>query len=91
MLLKGECMVHTTTMLFSIHGEPNNWQLTVSAPGNTYLNRMTNDATPYALLDEMLMAAFDSCCRQFPERTPPPKPAPPSFQKRKPLKLRAGR
>lgn len=86
MLIKGECLRHTTTMAFSIHGEPRQWELSVSAPGNTILNCTTNAVTPYAELDELLAIAFDECCRRFPERMPPlpkPKPSPLRLLKRR--------
>ena len=77
MLLRGEALIGSVTMGFTVHGESGQWNLSVRAPGHIVLDRSTEDEYPYALLHGMLMAALDSCRRTFPERFPPlPEPAP---------------
>lgn len=70
MLLKGEALIHSITIGFSASGEAGAWKINVSAPGNITSESETAESTPYGLLDEMLTAAFDACCRRFPERAP---------------------
>jgi hypothetical protein len=70
MLLKGEALIHSITIGFTVNGEAGAWNINVSAPGNITSESETAENTPYGLLDEMLSAAFDTVCRRFPERAP---------------------
>jgi len=70
MLLKGEALINTFTIGFAVHGERGEWKASISAPGQIVLERETREASPYRLLEELLAAAFDACCKRFPERAP---------------------
>jgi hypothetical protein len=68
MLIRGEALIDTITLAFTISGKRREWSVTITAPGG-----MTQDETVaaiwYPLLNEMLAAAFESANRRrFPER-----------------------
>lgn len=93
MLLKGEMLRGTITITWSAHeSERGHWIVSCKAPGHIQLDREIDAVNPYALLDRMLDAAFESCCRLFPERAPPrPKPPALVLSKRKAPSRRASR
>ena len=88
MLIKGEALIHSFTLPFSIHGQPGNWKVTVSGP-QLRLESETREDTAYSLLDEMLTAGFKKCCQLFPQQAPPLPPMP--LPKRKAFNRRVGR
>jgi hypothetical protein len=64
MLLKGEALIGTFTFTFAAHGKRGEWHVTVTAPGGMTSECETQEATPYALLNEMLADACDSASHQ---------------------------
>jgi hypothetical protein len=87
MLIKGEALIHSFTLPFSIHGERGGiWKITVSGPGQLHTEGETHEPSPYDLLDRMLSEGFRKCCRTFPNQAPPLPPLP--LPKRKPFKRR---
>jgi hypothetical protein len=60
MLLSGTAMIESYTISFSIHGKAEEWSLQVKSQGGAASECTTAEATPYALLDEMLASAFDA-------------------------------
>ena len=75
MLIKGEALIHSFTLPFSIHGQPGNWKVTVSGP-QLHTEGETHEPSPYDLLDRMLSEGFRKCCRTFPNQAPPEPPLP---------------
>lgn len=71
MLLKGEALVGTITLGFSVHGERGSWKVSISAPGGTASEDETTEASWFPLFSEMLSMAYEDVCRRrFPERAP---------------------
>jgi hypothetical protein len=70
MLLKGEALIATVTIGFTVHGKSGEWTITTKAPGNITSECETQESTPYPLLDEMISAAFEAVCLKFPGRSP---------------------
>jgi hypothetical protein len=71
MLIRGECLISTVTLNFSIHGEHGDgWRVTVSGPDGITSGERETDAGPYELLDELIDSVFKTCCRRFPDRVP---------------------
>lgn len=72
MLIKGEVLVGTFTFQFSVHGQRNQWALTLTAPafpGSITTEDQTTEATWYPLFTEMLSDAYEGACRKrFPGR-----------------------
>jgi hypothetical protein len=69
MLIKGEGLIETITLAFTISGQRREWSVTITAPGGIMTQDETVEATWYPLLNEMLAAAFESANRRrFPER-----------------------
>jgi hypothetical protein len=102
MLISGEALIHSFKLPFSIHGAPGSvWKVTVSGPGQLHTEGETHEPSPYDLLDRMLKAGFEKCCRAFPNQAPPepplPRPRPampeaePAAPKRKAFSRRVGR
>jgi hypothetical protein len=104
MLLYGECLIHSFKLKYSIHGVRGGvWRIAIDGPGQLHTEGETHELTPYGLLDTMLDAGFQSCCRSFPNQRPPepplPRPAPrvpetepePAVPKRKAFNRRASR
>jgi hypothetical protein len=63
MLLKGEALIGTFTIGFTVSGKPREWTVAVKAPANDPSECETNESTPFSLLDEMLAAAVEQCRR----------------------------
>ena len=69
MLIRGEALIDTITLAFTISGKRREWSVTITAPGGIMTQDETVAATWYPLLNEMLAAAFESANRRrFPER-----------------------
>ena len=60
MLINGTALIESHTVAFSIHGKAGEWNLQVKTQGGAASECTTAEATPYALLDEMLASAFDA-------------------------------
>lgn len=63
MLLKGEALMGTFTISFAISGKPKEWNISVKAPGQLPTECETEEGSPWALFDEMLVAAYEQCRR----------------------------
>jgi hypothetical protein len=71
MLIKGDVLIQSITLNFSIHGKRNEWTVAITAPGGVVTEDETVEATWYPLFTELLSTAYESACRQrFPERAP---------------------
>jgi hypothetical protein len=57
MLIKGTAPIGSYTLEFSIHGQRNDWKITVTAPGNIVTECETGEATWFPLFSEMLADA----------------------------------
>ena len=70
MLIKGEALVGTVTVAFTISGQKNDWEVVVTAPGGVVTTDETVEAGPYVLFAEMLRDAVDNANRRrgIPER-----------------------
>jgi hypothetical protein len=69
MLIRGEALIDTVTMAFTISGKRGEWRVTVTGPGNITTEDETVEATWYPLFTEMLRAAFEGANRRrFPAR-----------------------
>lgn len=64
MLLKGEALIQSFTFGFSIHGQRNDWKVSVTQPGGIVSECETQEATPYALFNEMLADAYEAASHQ---------------------------
>ena len=60
MVIRGEALIQNFTFGFTIHGQRNDWHVTVTAPGDAVDERETRDATWFPLLNEMLAAASEN-------------------------------
>ena len=60
MVIRGEALIQSFTFAFTIHGQRNDWHLTVTAPGGAASECETQDATWFPLLNEMLAAACET-------------------------------
>ena len=69
MILRGEALVATFTINFTLSGDEDRWKVAVDANGVLPLEKETAD-NPYLLLQAMIAAAFAACCKRFPERAP---------------------
>jgi hypothetical protein len=70
MLLRGEALISTFTLGFSVSGERGDWKVSVTGPSGIASENETQEDGPYDLLDEMLTSTFETCCRRFPQRAP---------------------
>ena len=75
MLIKGDCLVGTFTVNFAIHGEKNDWTVSVSALGNIGSESIgseckTQEVSPWGLFDDMLADVLAALYRRHPERVP---------------------
>ena len=69
MLLKGEALIQSFTFDFAIHGQRNEWTISITAPGHVVSEAETQDATPYLLFNDMLADAYEAAVRRrFPQR-----------------------
>ena len=69
MLIRGEALIETITLAFTISGQRNEWSVTITQPGGIVTQDETVEATWYPLLNEMLAAAHEAAIkRQFPGR-----------------------
>lgn len=69
MLIRGEALIDTVTLAFTISGKRGEWAVSVTAPGNIATSDETVEATWYPLFTEMLASAFENANRRrFPER-----------------------
>jgi hypothetical protein len=67
--LKFEALVSTVTLTGSIHGQRNNWTVSVNAPGGITETSTTVDDDWSRLFNAMLASAHDAVIRKrFPER-----------------------
>lgn len=64
MVLRGEALINSFTFSFVAHGKNGEWHVSVSAPGGTTSECETQEATPYALLNEMLADACEVTSHQ---------------------------
>jgi hypothetical protein len=60
MLIRGEALINTVTLAFTISGERGDWKVSMTAPGATATEDETAEATWYLLLNEMLLAAYET-------------------------------
>jgi hypothetical protein len=75
MLFRIEILAGTFTVNAAIHGEKNNWTVSVSAPGNIGAENIesqseTQETSPWGLFDDMLADVVAALCRRHPERAP---------------------
>ena len=75
MLYKIEILAGTFTVNAAIHGERNNWVVSVSTPGSIGSESIgseseTQEATPWGLFDDMLADVLAALYRRHPERVP---------------------
>jgi hypothetical protein len=68
MVLRGEALIQSITLGFSIAGERGDWRVNVTGPGHIANDSETQDAMPYQLLHAMLLTTFSEVARQFPSR-----------------------
>ena len=69
MFIKGEALVGTVTVAFTISGQKNDWTVTVTSPDGVVTTDETVESRPYVLFSEMLTAAVEGANRRrFPER-----------------------
>jgi hypothetical protein len=69
MLIRGEALIDTITLAFTVSGQKNDWKITVTSGGVTTEDE-TVERTWFLLFSEMLSTAFESANRRrFPERT----------------------
>jgi hypothetical protein len=64
MLLQGTALIGSFTFAFAIHGNRNDWKVTVTSPNGVVDERETDEAAPYSLFSEMLVNASDSATHQ---------------------------
>jgi hypothetical protein len=69
-LYKIEILAGTFTINAAIHGEQNNWTVSVSAPGNITSESETQEATPWRLFDDMQADVLAALYRRHPGRVP---------------------
>ena len=60
MVVRGEALIGSFTIAFTIHGQRNDWQVTVTAPGGSVSEYETQEATWFPLFNEMLAAASEN-------------------------------
>jgi hypothetical protein len=71
MFIRGEALVDTITIAFTISGSRGEWKVSISAPGNITKKNETTERTWFPLFTEMLSDAYGAACRRrFPERAP---------------------
>ena len=63
MLIRGEGLIDTVTLAFTISRKRGEWKVSVTAPG-TATEDETVEATWYLLLNEMLLAAYETVRRK---------------------------
>ena len=69
MLIRGEALVDTVTIAFTISGPRNDWNVTITTSGGITGTDATIERTWFPLFTEMLAAAFESANRhRFPGR-----------------------
>ncbi|MGA7209624.1 MAG: hypothetical protein WBV76_14780 [Pseudolabrys sp.] len=69
MLIRGEALIDTITLAFTISGKRGEWSVSITAPGGVVTSDETTEKTWYPLLTEMLAAAHDAAIkRRFPGR-----------------------
>jgi hypothetical protein len=64
MLIRGEALIDTITLAFTIGGKRGEWSVSITAPGGVVTSDETTEKTWYPLLTEMLAAAFESANRR---------------------------
>ena len=64
MLIKGEALIDSVTLAFTVSGKRGEWKVSVTAPGGTATEDETVEATWYLLLNEMLLAAYETVRRK---------------------------
>jgi hypothetical protein len=60
MLIRGEALVDTVTLAFTISGKRGERKVSMTAPGATATEDETAEATWYLLLNEMLLATYET-------------------------------
>ena len=69
MLMRGEALIDTVTLAFTISGKRGEWKVSVTAPGATATEDETAEANWYLLLNEMLLATYVTVRRKrYPAR-----------------------
>ena len=69
MLIRGEALIDTITLAFTISGKRGEWSVSITAPGGVVTSDETTEKTWHPLLTEMLAAAHDAAIkRRFPGR-----------------------
>jgi hypothetical protein len=63
MVISGTALIESYTIAFTISGKPREWNLTIKAPGHLPTECETEEGSPWALFDEMLVAAYEQCRR----------------------------
>ena len=64
MLIRGEGLIDTVTLAFTISGKRGERKVSVTAPGGTATEDETVEATWCLLLNEMLLAAYETVRRK---------------------------
>jgi hypothetical protein len=64
MFIRGEALVDTVTISFTISGSRGDWTIQTTSPGNITKEDQTTEKTWYPLLTEMLAAAFENANRR---------------------------
>lgn len=60
MLLRGEALIQSFTIGFSVSGERGNWRVTTNAPGGVVSECETQEATWFLLFNDMLADAYET-------------------------------
>ena len=60
MVIRGEALIQSFTFSFAVHGQRNDWRVTVTAPGGVASEHETQEATWFPLFNEMLAAASET-------------------------------
>ena len=64
MLIKGEALIGTVTLAFTVSGERGNWAVSVTPPSSTTVTDETTERTWFPLFTEMLTTACETAKRK---------------------------
>ncbi|MGA7153784.1 MAG: hypothetical protein WBY84_20650 [Pseudolabrys sp.] len=69
MLIRGEALIDTITLAFTISGKRGEWSVSITAPGGVVTSDETTERTWFPLFTEMLASSYENACRRrFPGR-----------------------
>lgn len=64
MVIKGEALIGSFTLGFAIHGQRNDWHVSVTAPGCEATECETQESSWYSLFNEMLADGYEAAMRK---------------------------